>query len=238
MTPKKAALELTLKSIFAIFIVIFVLFVIFSVFSSRTSFLQQKSSFDYESAAQNFFLTVLSSPCLSIGEENKTLQVTTQALISEHKIRYLANNNQDLRCAQSALFLYTLDMEDLENGKRWRIGIKEEPDFMESKTVSLPASIVYEPKIIHQGSASLTIYSGSLSMFYGAIKQVCFSKKQTSYEVESDYKITYDNNKNILTSGSFSFFPAFSCKVESFSIDSGNHLVYIAYQDNKVVLKK
>ncbi|GEM_PF-3305704 len=230
---KKGAEDLTIKVFFAIFIVIFVMFVIFTVLRSRGSATIEKAQSEYYTLTSNFLMAMLGSPCFAVGDfEKANWQITTAAFVDEMKLNYYNNGNEDLTCVENYNFLYSLTVVDSINGKRWRIGLKEEPEFAERKlSIALPVSIRYNSTIpaIHPGYAAVTAYIGNIPSFYGALKQACTTHETIQTELSSDYTIRYNNTLNIFYIGDYIFYPNFRCMVKDLTLEKGKYLMIIKY---------
>jgi len=235
ISHKKGDLSITIKSMFAIFIVIFVAFIAFEVVKSRTTFIEEREHFSYYEKVNSFLISLLSSKCLISDYEmnNYNYQSERTSYLSAEKLFKRHGENQDIYCVENFDFMYTLDIEDLSGGsvsKSWRLGLSKEPDWAEREiTVSLPVAIGFSGGDTHPGRAILKAYIGNIPRFYGAIKLVCNTKDEASYELSTKHEINYDNNTNMMCVGDQCFFPYFSCRVNPFSIGKGKHLVYISF---------
>jgi hypothetical protein len=236
MKGKKGSEDLTIKSIFAIFLVIFVMFVVFTIIRSRSSYQTEKAQSEYYSIASAFLNSMAGSPCFSVGNESADSgQVTTEAFLSQEKLDYYNNGNEDLPCVNSYDFLYSFSVVDTESRRTWRIGLKNEPIFAEKTiTLALPVSIKYNSKIptINSGYAAVTAYIGSVPSFYGRIKQACTTHESIDYSLSSEFSVSYNSTFNVFKIGDQSFYPMFSCAVKDFRIEPGKRLLVIAYNES------
>ncbi|MCX6710456.1 MAG: hypothetical protein NTV63_05930 [Candidatus Woesearchaeota archaeon] len=229
----KKGQDITVKALFAIFIVIFVMFVIFSVIRSRGSVLSQKAQSEYYTLTDSFLHSLIGSSCISVGDyDPKGRQIATEAFLDEGKLNLHNRENQEIPCAESYDFMYSLTVVDSINGKKWVLGMKDEPLFSERKiSIALPVSIKYNSTIptINPGFAAATAYIGNIPSFYTSIKQACRSHEEISREIQTDYKIQYNSTSNIFRIGEYLFYPTLGCRVKDFTIEKGRYLIVISY---------
>lgn len=237
---KKAALDLTIKAMFAIFIVLFVLFVGFSVLGTRTETLQQTAQFSQQRTEESFFLNLLGSRCLSVADfRNKSVYVETQGFISQKKIDKLHLGNEDLRCAENYDFFYSIKITDEVNGKEWQVSILPNDAYGNSRTTSLPATILYDNTTIpttNIARAFFTSYVGPFPKLYGALKKACRTMNSDSLSLNLRRDVSYDNESNTIYYGKEEFYPYFGCGVLGFNITRGSHLLYLSYSGGKVTV--
>ncbi|MGC8929086.1 MAG: hypothetical protein ACP5OZ_00975 [Candidatus Woesearchaeota archaeon] len=245
LKSKSGDSELTIKSMFGIFIVLLVFFILYTVMQGNVGVKIQEQQFSSYYELENTFLSLLGSHCISIGNYSTRWQLPIQSVLDYKKLEE-SNNNQELWCVENFNFMYSLKITDLENGKVFNLGIKNYPNFSERTiTATLASSIKYNathpvtngslPEI-HQARASLTIYTGNIPLFYGKIKKVCHSKTRETYNLITDYSISYDSKKNVFRVGDFYFYPYFSCNVRSFNLTRGKYLVVIDFKENQVIV--
>ncbi len=239
---KRGGLDLTIKAMFAIFIVLFVLFLGFSILGTRTETLRLDQQFSGQRSEQSFFLDLLGSPCLSVADsQNRSRYVETQSFVSQKKLDRLHQGNEDLRCAENFDYLYSVRITDEENGKEWVAGISPDDAYGTSRTITLPAVILYDPQstdipTTNIGRAFFKRYDGPLPRAYGAIKKACRIRLSDSISLNLPRDLSYDNESNKITYGSSFFYPYFGCGVGNFTIRHGNHLVFIGYKEGKVTI--
>ena len=225
---------------FAIFIILFVLFVGFSVLGTRVETLEQQGIFSQQRSEQSFFLNLLGSPCLSVvGTANKSFFVETQGLLSQKKMDRNHLSNEDLRCAENYNFLYSVKVTDEINGKEWLLGITPNDAYGNSRTISMPSTILYDLSnntipTINIGRTFFIRYDGALPILYGKLKEVCRTRISDSIQLNLPRNVRYDNESNILQFGNSEFYPYFGCGVGNFSIKSGRHLLFLAYNAGRV----
>ncbi|MEM2121940.1 MAG: hypothetical protein QXU20_04770 [Candidatus Woesearchaeota archaeon] len=243
---KKGDSELTIKSMFGIFIVILVFLILYTVIQGNVGVKIQEEQFSAYYDLENTMLSLLGSHCISIGNYSTKWQLPIQSVLDYVKLEQLNNNNQELYCVENFNYMYSLKITDLENGKVFNLGIKNYPEFSERTiTTTLTSTIKYNtthpitngslPEI-HQARASFTIYTGNIPSFYGRIKKVCHTRTKETYNLITDYSISYDSKKNIFRVGDFYFYPYFSCNVRSFNITKGEYLVVIDFKENQVIV--
>ena len=234
----KKGMSLTIKSLFAIFLVIFVFFIMFSVIKSRVSKTKTREHFSSYELNNQYFLTFLSNPnCISIGNYQNTNRYSAiQGVIEAEKLQSFDQKNSDLWCVENFDFLYTFEVEDTSAGNQWLLGLTAiNPEWAERKLqTSLPCAIRYKGGIVNPGIIYLYTYYGEIPGFYGKIKKSCVSQKDLKFNLESQYKISYNNTKNLFCIDKSCFKPYFSCKVESFTIPKGKNLIYIESKLNEV----
>ncbi len=241
-SSKKGEMDLTIKSLFAILLVLIVFFVVFTLLQSDVMTKSQELKFSQYKNTEDFFMAILSTPCLTIGNYSWKWQYPIQGVLDYEKIDYYNNKNEELKCVENFDFLYSIIINDLENGKQWIIGLRtepsEKPEFAERMIAnSLVVSIKYNttiPPEIHTGRAILKVYTGNIPSFIGTIKRVCHSKTNEDFNLRTDYTIRYNNVSNTLYIGKNYFYPYFSCPVSKFLIKRGDHIISIRYSKGGV----
>ena len=234
---KKGDMEVTIKSLFAILIVLLVFFIFFVLIQNNAGFEYQKEKFSSYKDIQDFGLTLLGSPCISVGNFTGEWQRPWHAVLDYRKIDKLNNGNQEIGCVDNFGFLYTLIIKDINNGKSWVLGLNKEPEFKKATIgYSFVVSIKYNTSIpeIHSGRAILLAYTGEIPAFIGTIKKSCHFQKDESFRLNNDYSILYDNNEDVLKVGNYTFYPYFSCPVSSFRIPKGQHIIRLYYNKGSV----
>lgn len=239
---RRGALDLTIKAMFAIFVILFVLFLGFSILGTRTETLELEAEFSGQREEAAFFLGLLGSPCLSVQDsENKSVYVATQSLVSQAKLDRLHLGNEDLRCAENYDFLYSVRITDEVNGKEWSVGVLPDDAYGDSRTISMPAAVLYELRNltvpqVNIGRAFFTRYGGPAAVLYGRIKRACRTQASDSISLNLPNDLDYVNESNIIYHGSSHFWAYFGCGVKDFNLSEGRHLVYLSYKDGKVTV--
>lgn len=234
-------MSISVNIIFAIFIVMFVFFMLFSTSTQRAKTLIQKENFEYYSFINKYMLSVLSNPyCYNYVGRSNHVQTVKQGLIDVERLHNETNLNKDIFCVDNTRFIPSIKVLDKRTGEVWELGVKRTRRFPWAEreiTSSLPVALFYNDSAINGGEFIFTALIGEIPAFYGAIKQSCIFRESINVRLDTKYRIKFDSVLNLMEITDDHFYPYFSCDVEDFEIEPGNHLIHIKYVDTSDTVK-
>jgi len=234
-------MSISINIIFAIFIVMFVFFMLFNTSTQRAKTLIQKENFEYYSFINKYMLSVLSNPhCYNYVGRTGQIETVKQGLIDIERLRNETALNKDIFCVDNTRFIPSIKVIDKRTGDVWDLGVKRTRRFPWAEreiTASLPVALFYNFSNINGGEFIFTALLGEIPSFYGSVKKSCIFRDSVNVRLNNQYRIKFDSTLNLMEISDDSFYPYFSCDVEDFEIEPGNHLVHIKYFENTDTVK-